>query len=90
MRARDTIDDDPAAIALSALAWTLGDDARAARLLALTGLEARDLRTRIDAPEVLGAVLAFLESHQPDLLACAAATGIKPEALVAARESLGA
>jgi hypothetical protein len=90
MRARDTIDDDPAAIALSALAWTLGDDARASRLLALTGLEADDLRTRVGEAAVLDAALGFLEAHQPDLIACADAIGVKPEALIAARARLSA
>jgi Protein of unknown function (DUF3572) len=90
MRARDTIDDDPAVLALSALAWTLGEDGRAGRLLALTGLEAEDLRTRVGEPAVLDAVLGFLEAHQPDLIACAAALGVKPESLIEARERLGA
>jgi hypothetical protein len=35
-------------------------------------------------------VLGFLEAHEPDLVACAAELGIKPEALVAARRSLEA
>jgi hypothetical protein len=90
MRARETIDDDPAAVALSALAWTLTDDSRASRLLALTGLEADDLRSRLTDPAVLEAALTFLESHQPDLLACADAIGVKPETLINARERLSA
>jgi len=38
---------------------------------------------------VLGAVLDFLGAHEPDLLAAAAALGIDPGELVAARGRLG-
>lgn len=79
---------DAAAIALHALAWILSDDARAERLLVLTGLEADELRERATEPAVLAATLAFLESHEPDLVACADAIGHPPQALVAARQRL--
>jgi hypothetical protein len=89
MNARDTID-DATAIALQALAWTLGDDSRAGRLLALTGLEPEGIRARIGDPAMLGAVLTFLESHEPDLIACAEAIGVKPQQLITAQERLNA
>lgn len=81
---------DAAALALSALAATLADDRRAHRLLDLTGLTAGELRSRATEPGLLAACLAFLESHEPDLLAVAADIGVKPETLVAARRSLEA
>jgi Protein of unknown function (DUF3572) len=90
MALRDTIEEDAQAIALSALAWTLGDDARASRFLALTGIDPDNLRERLGDPAMLDAALAFLEAHQPDLIACAAALGTKPETLIAARERLNA
>jgi hypothetical protein len=90
MALRDTIEEDAQAIALSALAWTLGDDARASRFLALTGIDPDNLRERLSDPAMLDAALAFLEAHQPDLIACAAALGVKPETLIAARERLNA
>lgn len=74
--------------ALAALGWVLGDDNRAQRLLALTGLTPDDLRLRVSSPEVLSAVLGFLEAHEPDLIACADATGIAPADLIAARRNL--
>jgi hypothetical protein len=88
MRDRETNEDDPQAIALSALTWILGDDVRTARLLALTGLNAEDIRTRVGDPALLDAVLGFLEAHEPDLLACANTLGLAPLALVAARGRL--
>jgi hypothetical protein len=75
-------------IALNALVWTLGDDDRAQRLLDTTGLTPDDLRARASEPAVLSAVLGFLENYEPDLLACAAAIGERPEAIVAARAAL--
>ncbi len=78
----------PEALALQALVWTLGDDARAERLLALTGLDVPTLRAQAGEPATLAAVLGFLESHEPDLVACADAVGVPPAALVAARNIL--
>ena len=76
------------ATGLKALAWTLGDERRAERLLAVTGLTPADLRARAGETAVLDAVLGFLEAHEPDLIACAEAIGTSPAALVAAREAL--
>lgn len=81
----DTNHHDTQTVALQALVWTLGDEARAGRLVALTGLTPGDLRARLQEPAVLAACLAFLEAHEPDLIACADAIGATPDALVAAR-----
>ncbi|WP_404335337.1 DUF3572 family protein [Sphingomonas sp. MMS12-HWE2-04] len=79
---------NPEAIGLQALAWTLGDSARAARLLDLTGLDPAELRARAADPSLLAAALGFLEAYEPDLIACADALDVKPAALVAARRAL--
>ena len=81
---------EPAALALSALGWALADEARAQRLLALTGLSPDDLRQRLTEPALLAAILAFLEAHEPDLIACAEALVVSPETLVEARRRLEA
>ena len=81
---------DPEALALAALAATLAEEARAERFLALTGLDAETLRARAGERSLLAATLGFLENHEPDLVAVAAAVGVKPEALVAARRELEA
>ena len=75
-------------MALGALGWILADSARADRLLALTGLTPDALRAGLGDPAVLGAVLDFLASHEPDLLAAAEELGIEPATLMAARERL--
>jgi hypothetical protein len=86
MRADDTNDDE--ALALGALGWTLSEDARAERLLSLTGLVPDDLRSRLQDRAFLAEVLRFLESHEPDLVACASELGVWPSRLVLAREAL--
>jgi hypothetical protein len=86
MRRDETNDDE--ALALGALGWTLSDDARAARLVALTGLTPAGMRERLEHRDFLAAVLRFLEGHEPDLVDCADALGVSPARLVAAREAL--
>lgn len=88
MAAIETNTQDSATLALMALVWTLGEPARASRLLATTGLDADGLRARAAEPAVLAAALAFLEAYEPDLIACAAALEVKPAELVAARAAL--
>ena len=79
---------DPETLALAALGWTLADEARAARLLALTGLTPDELRARLGDRSLLSALLQFLEAHEPDLLACAEALAVSPATLVATRREL--
>ena len=88
MRIDDTNQPDPETLALAALGWTLADEGRAQRLLALTGLTPEDLRLRLGDPAVLAAVIRFLEAHEPDLVACAEALGVAPAALVEAGRRL--
>lgn len=76
------------ALALQALVWVLGEPARASRLLDLTGLDPAELRARAAEPSLLAATLGFLESHEPDLIACSEALEVKPAALVTARAQL--
>jgi hypothetical protein len=79
---------DAEALALGALGWTLSDDARAGRLVALTGLTPAGMRESLEDRSFLAAVLRFLEGHEPDLIGCADELGVSPAALVAAREAL--
>ena len=66
MNAPETNEEPDRVLALAALGWLLGDNVRASRLLAVTGLTPQDLRARLDDPVVLGAILAFLEAYEPD------------------------
>jgi len=79
---------DPTAIALRALAATLGEQRLAERFISLSGIVPPELRQRAADPDVLVALLRFLEAHEPDLLAIAEELGVKPAELVAARREL--
>lgn len=76
--------------ALAALAATLSDERRAARFLDLTGMSPDGIRDSLGDRRVLAACLSFLEAHEPDLVAVAGDLGLKPEAIVAARQELEA
>jgi hypothetical protein len=73
---------------LSALAWVLGEPARARRFLDLTGLTPESLRAAIGEPATQRAVLEFLCAHEPDLLAAGEALELSPGELVSARDRL--
>ena len=88
MKPTDTNADDPEMVALAALTWLLADERRAVRLLNVTGLTPEGLRASIGNRATLSAVMAFLQGHEPDLLACADALEMKPEALAAAGRAL--
>ena len=81
---------DAAATALAALAAALTDERRAQRFLALTGIGTGELRARAGDPAFLASFIAFLEAHEPDLLAVAEQAGLEPGQLVAARQALEA
>lgn len=79
---------DPFSLALAALAATLTDERRSQRFLDLSGIETVELRERVGDPTLLAALIAFLEAHEPDLLAVAAMLEVDPAALIQAREML--
>jgi hypothetical protein len=79
---------DAEALALAALAATLGDERRAQRFLDLTGIGTDELRARAADPVLLAALIAFLEAHEPDLISVSQAIGIDPASLSAARRQL--
>ena len=84
----DATHNDAEALALAALAATLTDERRAERFLALTGLSPDGIRLRLTDPTLLAACIAFLEAHEPDLLAVAGDIGVGPEDLLRARAEL--
>ena len=79
---------DPVALALAALAATLGDERRAQRFLDMTGIGTDELRSKASHPGVLAALLRFLEAYEPDLVSVSEALGVPPTTLVEARRQL--
>jgi hypothetical protein len=74
--------DDAVVVMLGALGWIVADDARARRLLDVTGLSADTLRQGAGDPSMLAAIGGFLADHEPDLIACAAALDMPPASVV--------
>jgi hypothetical protein len=87
-RPSDTPVPAPDVLALMALAHVAGDESLGPRFLALTGMDAGDLRARAGEPDVLAAVLQFLAAHDADLMAAATALGTTPAHLAAAARTL--
>lgn len=81
---------DASALAFQALAWALMEESRAERLLSLTGLTPEGLRASVMERSTQAAILSFLETYEPDLIACAAVIGVSPALLVHARQELEA
>ena len=79
---------DAEALALTALAATLTDARRAGRFLTLTGLSPDGIRSRLTDRTLLAACIAFLEGHEPDLIAVAEEVGVSPAQLLSARAEL--
>ncbi len=90
METNPNLGPDANIIALQALGWVLQDQDRAERLLALTGLDPRELRSGLEDPAMLASLLGFLANHEPDLVIAADALGTTPETLVAAARELNA
>lgn len=82
------IPNDAEALALAALAATLTDARRAERFLTLTGLSPDGIRSRLNDRTLLAACIAFLEGHEPDLVAVAGEIGVTPELLLRAKAEL--
>lgn len=79
---------DPDVLLLQALGWVCGEDDRAERLLALTGLGPGELRARATDPAVLGAVGDHLLGYEADLVDCAGELGVDPAELAAAARAV--
>ncbi len=82
------IPNDAGALALTALAALLSDARRADRFLSLTGLSPDGIRLRLADPALLAACIAFLEGHEPDLIAVCEQVGVEPEVLLRAKAEL--
>lgn len=74
--------------AISVLGWLAGEPELLGRFLALSGLEAGNLRLAAAEPGFLAGVLAFLMNHEPTLMDFCASSGIRPEDVARAHSEL--
>ena len=70
--------------AAAILGWLANEPDMLGRFLALSGLQANQLRSAVDDPGFLAGMIDFLMGHEPTLLAFCEATDTKPEAVAAA------
>ena len=64
------------ALAVRALGFIASDPVLLPRFLAITGIEAKDIRAAARQPGFLAGVLQFLLAHEPTLMQFAEAAGI--------------
>jgi hypothetical protein len=84
----DGTDTRPDAVAVAALGWIAGNEDMLSRFLALTGIEAGQIRLAAAEPGFLAGVLDFLLAHEPSLMAFCNETETDPELVTRAREEL--
>lgn len=70
--------------AVAVLGWLASETDMLGRFLALSGLEAGQLREAVNHPDFLAGMLDFVMAHEPTLLAFCEGSGTKPEAVAAA------
>lgn len=79
---------DAEALAIEALGFVASDPVLMPRFLAMSGIEAEQIRRAAAEPGFLAGVLGFLLGHEPSLMAFCAATGADPAAVSGARRVL--
>ena len=75
-------------VAVAALGFVAADPVLLPRFLAITGIEATEIRRAAREPGFLAGVLQFLMAHEPTLAAFCAASGEEPPRIAAAVAAL--
>jgi hypothetical protein len=76
------------AIAVQALAFIAADPELLPRFLAITGIDAADIRAAARQPGFLAGVLQFIVAHEPTLLRFSEQAGVPPQDVPAALRAL--
>lgn len=79
---------DAEQLAIAALGYVAADPTLLPRFLALTGIEANQIRQAAMEPGFLAGVLQFIMAHEPTLTAFCETSGTKPERVGAALRAL--
>lgn len=79
---------DAEAVAIEALGFVAADPELLPRFLALTGIEAKDIRRAAAEPGFLAGVMQFILAHEPTLMKFAEASGRPPEDIARAARFL--
>jgi hypothetical protein len=70
--------------AVAILGWLANEPDMLGRFLALTGVDASQLRQAINDPGFLAGMIDFVMGHEPTLLSFCEATGTRPETVASA------
>jgi hypothetical protein len=76
------------ALAAEALGFIAADPELLSRFLAVTGIEATEIRAAARAPGFLAGVMSFVAAHEPTLIAFAAAADRQPSDITASIAAL--
>lgn len=88
MQERSERNEQAEALAVSALGFIASDSELLPRFLAITGIEAGDIRRAAREPGFLAGVLQFILAHEPTLMRFAEDADVVPSAVAAARRAL--
>lgn len=88
MKRPDMTRNEAESLAVGALSQIAGDATLLPRFLAITGIEASEIRRAAAEPGFLAGVLDFVLAHEPTLLALADASGVDPARFAEARQQL--
>lgn len=75
-------------LALRTLSYIAGDEERLTRFMTTTGLTPDTIRSAAASPGFLAAVLDYVASDEPLLIALAQSLEVKPERIMEARRTL--
>ncbi len=75
-------------MAVSALGFVAADAELLPRFLAISGIEAGQIRAAASEPGFLAGVLQFIAAHEPTLMKFSEATGTPPESVMRALRAL--
>jgi len=75
-------------VAINALGFIAGDPVLLNRFLAITGIEASDIRAAAAQPGFLAGVLQFIAAHEPTLIAFSESASVPPEEILKAIRAL--
>lgn len=80
--------EDAEAVAVQILVWLTGQPELMGRFLALTGIEASQIRQAAAEPGFLAGVLGFVMAHEPTLMAFCEESGHAAERVAACHQRL--
>ncbi|WP_210483275.1 DUF3572 domain-containing protein [Microvirga antarctica] len=80
--------DEAETVAVAVFSAITGDGERMSRFMAISGLEPHSIRAAAESPRFFAAILDYVASDEPLLIALASEMNIRPERLMGAHLAL--